>query len=65
MTSKTPVPHLIETTDPHRPDPHTPRSCERCGLPETRVDIHPTSLPETPAEVEAFEARLLGEPTEH
>jgi hypothetical protein len=61
VKTRTPAPHLLQTTDPDRGDPHMPRSCEVCGLPETRTDVHPATLPATPAEVVEREARLLGE----
>lgn len=60
--TKAPTPHLIETTDPNRHNPHIPRSCNRCGLPETRTDVH--TLPAVDAEVRQHEARKLGELTE-
>lgn len=61
MKTKTPAPHLLQTTDPDRGDPHMPRCCLRCGLTELRTDVHPATLPEVPAEVAEHEARLLGE----
>lgn len=63
MATKLPPPHLIETVDPHRDNPHNPRVCDRCGLPETRVDVH--ALPAQDPEVRALQDRILGEhPTE-
>jgi hypothetical protein len=57
---KTVAPHPFTTSDTHRhDDPYSPRSCDRCGLPETRADVH--TLPPTPAAIIQAEQRKLGE----
>lgn len=54
------APHPFASCDTLRPtDPYSPRSCDRCGLPETRTDVH--VLPPVDADVAQAEARKLGE----
>jgi hypothetical protein len=60
VTVKLPAPHLLQTTDPDRGNPHMPRVCDSCQLPETRTDVHPATLPATPADAAEREARILG-----
>lgn len=56
------APHPFTTSDTlRRGDPYSPRSCDRCGLPETRADVH--TLPPTAAAIIQAEQRRLGETT--
>ncbi len=62
MTTKTPAVHVFNSVDPFRRNPHNPRCCDTCGLPETRVDVH--TLPAQSVEVTEAENRRYADRTE-